>query len=84
MDQLRNSQGFLSWGWARGGGLYFHGFYLQESHQVLQEKICEDPLESLVGGQEKNGSRHNLQRRLEDKRTKKVAILKQGRKKNSF
>lgn len=24
-----------------------------------------------VGGQEKNGSRHNLQRRLEDKRTKK-------------
>lgn len=37
-----------------------------------------------VGGQEKNGSRHNLQRRLEDKRTRKVAILKQGRKKNSF
>lgn len=37
-----------------------------------------------VGGQEKNGSRHNLQRRLEDKRTKKVAILKQGEKKIPF
>ena len=55
MDQLRNSQGFLSWQGGRGGeGSYFHGFYLQESHQVLQEKICKDPLESLVGGQEKN------------------------------
>lgn len=29
-------------------------------------------------GQEKNG-RHNLQNRLEDKRTRKGAILKQGR-----
>ena len=52
MDWLRNSWGFLSW--EAGEGSYFHGFYLQESHQVLQKKICEDPLESLVGGQEKN------------------------------
>ena len=50
MGQLRNSWCLLL---GQGEGSYFHGSYLQEPHQVLQE-IYEDPLESLVGGQEKS------------------------------
>lgn len=37
-----------------------------------------------VGGQEKNGPRHNLQRRLEDKRTRKSRHIEAGKKKIPF